>query len=247
MADGMDLAAPDWLPVGLPLPDGLSLRHLNHRYLGEQDILTGFISGGDPEIVLDALRRDFADVDYEELLAAGGFVPVANEAVVALNEGLGILVTIGVADQTAPVRASDDECPLEDGALVSMRIEQANAQEARALYARSSLTQGVGRATIGSRNFSSRGECLVHDGTYTFSSTSGDLIALGFDLSDAGAIGAAGVTVEGEAVFNLDAAELSDTQPTFLASESGFTVEGAFIDGLGNAGLIDGTVVVDCD
>ena len=246
LVDGIDLGAPDWLPVGLPLPDGLSLRHLNHGYLGEQDILTGFIPAGDPEAVLNGLRRDLVDAGYEELLVAKGFVPVANEAVVVLNEGLGILVTIGVADQEAPVRTSDDECPWVPGALVSLRIEQADADAARALYSRSSLTQGVARATMGSRDFAGQGECLVHGGTSTFSSTSGDLIVLSFEVSDSGTVGSAAVTVEGEAVFNLDAAELSQIQPMFQTSESGFAVEGVFVDGLGSSGLVEGSVVVDC-
>ncbi|MDH3261904.1 MAG: hypothetical protein OEM84_13190, partial [Acidimicrobiia bacterium] len=70
---------------------------------------------------------------------------------------------------------------------------------------------------------------------------------LSFEVSNVGTVGSAGVTVEGEAVFNLDAAELSQIQPIFQTSESGFAVEGVFVDGLGNSGLVEGSVVVDCD
>ena len=64
---------------------------------------------------------------------------------------------------------------------MSLRFANADVDEARTEYSGSSLTRGVARATIGSRQFSSEGECLVHAETYSFSATSGDLIGLGID------------------------------------------------------------------
>lgn len=247
LVEGMDLDAPDWLPVGFPLPGDLSLRHLNGNYLGEQNILTGFVPGGDNEEVLTALGGDLIDAGYEQLLAAEGFVPVAFEALIVMNERREILATVGVVQQEAPVRVSEEECPWMPGVLLSIRFEPTDVDKSRLLYSGSSLTEGAAQATVGSREFASLGECLVQGATYTYSSTSGDLIGLQIDESASGPVGFASVNaIAGDGVFNLDLAERSDTEPSFRVLESGFSVEGMFIDGLGDEGLVAGRVVVNC-
>ena len=229
------------------MPGDISLRHLNGDYLGEQDILTGFVPGGDTAVVLPALGADLADAGYEQLLTAEGFVPVANEALVVLNESLEIVVSVGVVEQEAPVRVGDGECALMPGVLVSIRFEPTDVAETRLLYFGSSLTRGVAQAQVGGRGFSGWGECVMYGDSYTFGSTSGDVIGLQFEESASGPVGFASVNaVAGDAVFNLDVGERSDTEPTFLVLESGFSVQGMFIDGIGDNGLVAGEVVVDC-
>lgn len=245
LVEGIDLPAPEWLPTGFPLPAGVSLRHLNHLYLGDADIVTGFIPDGDVEAIVAFMRTALAEAGYEKLLAAEGFVPVANDAFVTLSGGTTArLVSVGAVEQDAPVRVSEDECPRRPGVLLTLRLESVDAEAARARYENSSLTHGTAGAVIAGVDYVAKGECFIHDDTYTFSTTAdGDLIGLQFDQSGARAVGHANVDVEGEAVFNLDA---ETSAPTFLVTTSGFSVAGTFIDGLGDAGRVDGTVDVTC-
>ncbi len=245
--DGIDLAVPDWLPEGFPLPEEMSLRHLNHRYVGEVDILTGFVPGAAADAVIAEFGRGLGDAGYDIVLAADGFVPIANEAVVAVNDDLGLLVSAGVAYTQAPVRNSEGDCSRLDGLLVQMRIEQVDAGDARARYAGSLLSLGTAHSVIGAHEFVGRGECLVHAGTYAFSSTGGDAsVTLHFGVTDAGTVGSASVGNDFDAVFTLDVTPVSGITPRFDATEAGFSGEGAFIDAVGEEGFLPGRIEVTC-
>jgi len=244
VVDGIDLALPGWLPAGVPVPEGTSLRHINDGASSRGRAMTGFIPGGDGAAVVAAMGGDLHTAGYELLLAADGFLPVANAALVALDAEAGVIVWFDTAAERLPVRVGD-ACPWQDGLLVGMQFEQTSAVEARARFDGSSLTFGSARAAVGGREFAADGECLVLDGTYTFAAITGDQIGLQFDTATQPASGWASVDVEGEVVFSLDN-HLSGVTPGFLVSPSGFSVDGMFVDGLGDQGIVGGRVDVTC-
>lgn len=242
--DGIDLALPEWLPGGFPVPEGTSIRHISDDGPSGRRVITGFIPGGDGAAVVAAMGGDLRTAGYELLLAADGFLPVANVALAALDAEAGVIVWFDTAAEQLPVRVGD-ECPWQAGLLVEMQFEETSAVEARERFGGSSLTFGSARAAVGGREFAADGECLVLDGTYTFAAITGDQIGLQFDTATQPASGWASVDVEGEVVFSLDA-DLSGVAPEFLVSPSGFSVDGMFVDGLGDRGIVRGHVDVTC-
>jgi hypothetical protein len=243
IVDGVDLAAPDWLPEGFPIPASLSIRHINHDTESGGRLFTGFVPDGDPTVILTALRSDLGRDGFEMLLAADGFIPMFNVAFVALSEELGLLVMVDVTGEELPVRA-EDGCRWRDGVLVGFRFEQVDPDAARSRYSESYLTQGSATATIGDQDFFGEGECFVHDGTHSFVATAGARITL--HLRPADGFGFAGVTVPDEADFALDVVPVSGVEPAFGASSSGFFVDGMFIDAVGDQDPLAGRVEVTC-
>jgi hypothetical protein len=245
--DGIDLTAPDWLPGGFPLPDDLSIRHLNDQTESGLQVLTGFVPGGDQAAIVSALRRELEVDGFEMLLAAEGFVPVSNVAFVALSEELGFSVMVDVTGEELPVRGDDGECPWTEGVLVGFRFEQADAIEARARYDDSSLTRGSARATIGDQDFAAEGECFVHEGAYRFAATAGDGIALDLWTSETGFDGIAQVLDSAEADFTLGIVDVPAPEPTFRVLPDGWFAEGTFFDAVGDLDPQEGRIDVVCD
>lgn len=244
IVDGIDLAAPDWLPDGFPIPENLSIRHINHDTESGNRLITGFVPGADPGVVLTTFRDGLGRDGFEMLLTADGFIPVFNVAFVALSEELGMLVTVDVTGEELPVTA-DGECPWREGILVGMRFEDADPDAARALYAGSFLTQGAATATVGDQGFAAEGECFVHDDTHSFIATSGGRISLVVGPADTG-FGFATVDVPDEAGFALDVVPTSGVDPVFGVSPSGFFVDGMFIDANGDQDPMAGRVEATC-
>ena len=244
VTDGIDLAVPEWLPPGFPVPEGTSIRHINDGTPTGSLVMAGFIPGGDGASVVGRMRDALGESGYEVLLAADGFHPVANAALAALDPESGVVVWLDTAAQQAPVRA-DDKCPWQEGLLVGIQFEQTSVAAARERFAGSSLTFGSARAFVGDEEFTAEGECLVLDGVYTFSAITGAGIGLQFDTTYQPSPGGAGVNVEGEVVWNLDL-DRSGAVPEFGVSAYGFSMEGMFIDGLGDQGIVDGHIEVTC-
>lgn len=244
VTDGIDLALPEWLAPGFPVPEGTSIRHINNGTPAGRRVITGFIPGGDGAPVVERMSSDLRESGYELLLAADGFHPIANAALAALDPGTGVVVWFDTAAQQAPVRV-DDECPWQDGLLVGIQFEQTTAAEARERFAGSSLTFGSARAVVGEKEFTAEGECLVLDGAYTFSAVTGAGIGLQFDTTYRPPPGWASVDVEGEVSWNLDL-DRSGVNPEFGVSASGFSIKGMFIDGLGDQGIVEGHIEATC-
>jgi len=241
VVDGIDLAAPEWLPAGLPLPEGMSIRHINETTDSGLRILTGFVADADPAAIATALGADFAGAGYEMLLVAEGFVSVSgNVAFVALIDD--VIVLVDVTHEELPVRVDGNECPPTEGTLVGMRFDQAPAAEARALYAESSLTLGTATAAIGDQVYMAEGECFIHDQAYVFGAPGPTGIGLHFSAG----LGYASVDVADVAAFGLDVTPVSGVEPEFGVTPGGFFVEGMFIDALGDLPLQPGRVEVTC-
>jgi len=246
LVDGIDLAAPEWLPPGFPVPAGTSIRHISRAPLSPAGWLTGFIPGGDPEALASYLVSGLAESGYEILFSAVGFLSPAHDAVVALRLDPPILATINLAPETAPVRVDGNRCREAPGVLISVRIEGTDPDQARDLYAGTSLTPGSARASIGGREYLADGTCYIHAGQRTFLSTSGAGIALQLGPSGASTFGYTSVDVTDEAGFSLDITPVSGVEPTFGVSPDGFSVEGMFVDMFGDDGLVPGRVEVTC-
>lgn len=237
MADGVELPTPAWLPDGFPLPDGLTIRHLNDRPTSDGGrVLTGFVPAADPAAIAAEITSGLSE--WEILFAAAGFVPVANPLLAALDPVSWTVVWVDVGVSTALVRMGD-ACPFEEGVIVGLVFEVWDPDEARAWFEGSSLTLGTAHAAIGGQEFEAAGECLVLDTLRSFSTTSGAGIGLQYDAP----VGFASVDVEGETVLNLD---IDRTVPVWEVSATGFSVEGTFIDGLGDLGLVEGRIEVMC-
>jgi hypothetical protein len=244
IVDGIDLAAPDWLPDGFPIPENLSIRHINHDSESGSRLITGFVPDGDQAVILTAFRDDLGGDGFEMLLTADGFIPVFNVAFVALSEELGLLVTVDVTGEELPVKANGD-CQWREGILVGMRFEEADPDAARELYAGSLLTQGTASARVGDQDFAAEGECFVHDDTHSFIATSGARISLLVGPADSG-FGFASADVPDGAGFALDVVPISGVDPVFGASPSGFFVDGMFIDANGDRAPMAGRVEATC-
>ena len=241
--DGMDLALPDWLPPDFPIPAGTSIRHVNDGTPAGTRLITGFIPGGDAAETIAFVRSALASAGYQTLLEAAGFVPIGNPVLAALDPDPGLIVWLDIAVQQAAVR-SGDECPLEDGLLIGLRFEPTDAGEARARFTGSSLTRGTATAAIGGDEFAAAGECLVLDGAYTFTATSGEQVGLQFDTATNPPLGWASADSENAAAFNL--ATDHATPPEFAVTGSGFSATGMFIDGFGDTGIVAGRVDTVC-
>lgn len=247
VTDGIDLPVPSWVPAGFPLPDDLSLQHINDALPDGGRLLTGFVPGGDPSPVVATMRRELSARGHETLLAAEGFVPQGSDALVSLDGPGGTLVALGVAVSEAPVHQDDGACPIAPGVQVSLRFEPVDAAEARRLYAGSSLTQGDAVAEMGGDPFRSTGECLRHAGQHTFTPTGGDQVALQFERTEARTTGTASAGSEStNAIYVLAEVTPVQTPPRFSTSAEGFSVQGRFLDAVGNRGLVDGSVTVRC-
>jgi hypothetical protein len=248
LVDGIDLAVPDWLPEGFPLPEGISIRHISRAHLSPAGWLTGFVPNGDPETLAAGLASDLSDGGYEILFSAVGFVSPAHDALVALRVDPPLLTTIDLAPDTAPVRVEGERCRLAPGVLVSVRIEGTDPGQARDLYAGTSLTPGSARASIGGREYLADGTCYTHAGQRTFGATSGAFIHLQVEVSPSDAIvfGFASVDVVDEATFALDLTPVSGVEPVFEVPDRGFAAGGMFIDAFGDLGLVPGRVEASC-
>ena len=246
LVDGIDLAVPDWLPEGFPLPEGISIRHISRAHLSPAGWLTGFVPNGDPETLAAGLASDLSDGGYEILFSAVGFVSPAHDALVALRVDPPLLTTIDLAPDTAPVRVEGERCRLAPGVLVSVRIEGTDPDQARDLYAGTSLTRGSAQALIGGREYSASGTCYTHAGQRTFGATTGAHIGLQVTLFESGATGHASVDVEDEAVFAIDLTPVPGVEPRFEVSNEGFAAEGMFIDAFGDLGVVPGRVEARC-
>lgn len=244
VTDGLDLPAPDWLPTEFPLPDGLSIRHLNDATDSGTRVMTGFVPGGDLAAIVTALRNDVESDGYEMLLVADGFIPRGHIVFAALAVDLGLVVEADATPEELPVPDTDGACPPAAGILVGMRFTEMDPAAARALYAGSSLTLGTATATIGGQDFAATGECLIFDGAHSFGSPDDD-IAIDLRVGPE-AFGFASVDVVFEAVFALDVAPVSGVEPTFGVTADGFFAEGMFIDAFGDLGIVEGRVDANC-
>jgi hypothetical protein len=244
VTDGIDLPAPDWLPTGFPLPEGLSIRHINDPPDSGTRVITGFAPGGDLPAIVTALRADVQDDGYEMLLVPDGFLPRGHVVFAALAVDLGLVVEADATPEELPVPDTDGECPPAAGILVGMRFTEMDPAAARALYAGSSLTLGTATATIGGQDFAATGECLIFDGAHSFGSPDDD-VAIDLRVGPE-AFGFASVDVVSEAVFALDVAPVSGVEPTFGVTADGFFAEGMFIDAFGDLGIVAGRVDATC-
>lgn len=129
MIDGINLPPPEWLPTEFPLPNGISIRHINNQLAGGEGgrFLTGFIPGGDPGVVVAGFGKNLRAAGYEILFAAEGEVPEFTEAVVALHEGLKNVVGIDVSKTDLPVRVSS--WPKDNARYKTARISSSPPQE----------------------------------------------------------------------------------------------------------------------
>lgn len=232
VADGIDLEPPDWLPDGFPLPKGFSIRHIGDA----NRVVTGFVSAGDVGAIVTGMTAVLSD--WETLLAPDGFLPIANPALIALDPESGVVVWFDATTSEAQVPAGGD-CPWVLGVLAGFRFEEWGPDEARQHFAGSSLTFGSAQAVVGGQELVALGECLSLDGRFTFFATSGAGIGIDFDPRG----GSANVDVEGEAVFNLD---IDGSPAEFEVSQTGFSVAGTFIDGLGDLGRVEGRIEAAC-
>lgn len=246
LVSGIDLDAPDWLPAGLPLPEGWSIRHANSQTdaYSSTRLLTGFLAHGDAAVIVDTLRARFEEAGYEILLEADGFVPV-HVAFVALVDKPGVVVMVDVTGTELPVHTDDDTCPWVDGILISMRFDDVDPTTARASYAGSYLTTGTASANVAGQDFTGVGECFVHDGSFTFSGTHSPFIELRFHEFDGRFIGFAGVYAGDEIDFILDH-PVSGVDPVFGITDDGFFVEGGFLDAVENLGIVEGRIEASC-
>lgn len=244
IVDGFDLGPPPWLPAGFPLPDGLSLRHINTNQVGTLNVFTGFIPDGDATAVIGDLERDLVGVGYEVIFSVDGFIPMGWEALaVADDDGV---VAVDVTDEELPVRNDDGECPWQAGLLVGFKFD---GPELRQYYDSASLTHGSARAVIAGREFVGDGECFVRPGAqHTFNAfdpISGAGISLDLGLSNGQA--AAFASVEGaDVVFALDVTPVSGVEAVFSLTDAGFSVEGMFVDAMGDLGVVPGIIEASC-
>ncbi len=245
--NGLDLPLPSWLPAGVTLPEGFSIRHIDEA--GEVATVAGVAVGGDAAGVVATVHDGLVEGGYEILLHPD-FIPRSSDAVVALHPGLGWLVKLSVTpDHLAEVAIGGGDCTYRD-AVQAQRVMSPVADPAaeRALWAGSSVSRGTGVAEVSGHRFESAGECFVHDGTWRFTP---DPDVTWVDLS----VTPATDTAVGNAMVHDGTEDLMyvltpDTPPgavpDITVSDSGFSTSADLTDVIGEEGFVPGTIPVTC-
>ncbi len=250
ISSGLDLPVPSWLPGDAPLPEGLSIRHIDAA--GEVDTLTGVVAGGDADQIAAGLHDGLAGAGWE-ILSYPGFVPHSADAVVALHAELGWLVKVSVAPgQFAEMPVAGGDCVYEEAVQVQMLFTAADPAEERERYAGSSVSEGSAVAEVAGHRFESDGECVVHDGTWRFTPEA-DVTWVDLSITPEGegqAEVVAGNAMVHDGVDDLMYVLTSDVppgaDPEITITDSGFSVQAELNDVIGEAGFVPGTIAVTC-
>lgn len=226
---GEDLAPPDWLPPGFPLPDDYAIGRINWD--------------GDVRTISGVWDRDLPGARSDLL---SWFVSEGYE-VLEDDTANGSLEMVAATDAGAVVDVKTFAGQLE--------FTFSNRDVSSERFRASPLIEGPGSATVSvaGENFTVEGECRVQVPTYSFSyfSKEGSRVTVEFDLSafdpPSGSAFVAREDHDGLAAGVVARVPSESDVPTeYSHTDTGATISGLFVPQMGEGESFEGSVSIDC-
>jgi hypothetical protein len=238
MAMGDDLPRPDWLPNGLPLPDGLAIKASAVDPEVETDVLWGDVDSTGPQV------RDA----HVGALTAWGAQLIGDPAAVAERDTITFALPDGRVLETSYYDTGEGRTQF------TLEIAVRDLEQVEFEASGPKVGPGVATATIDGDTFEAAGQCEMGPGFASFipEFQPGD-DEVSISVSEAGPVNLTNATVgrsdfeTGEVViWVLAATEANVSQGTFDAGS--ISVEGEFTDLMNfDTGAVNGRIDVRCD